>query len=210
MVKRTGQAKPVIGLLGAPGSGKSFVAGLFAREGAAVIDADRLAREAMDEPAVRAELVRWWGDDVLDAAGQVDRRAVGAKVFKDAAALKRLESLVHPRVHAGRRRLRSAYEADASVRAIVEDCPLLLETGLDGECDVLVYVDAPLTVRRQRVLASRGWTEEELARREKNQWPLDRKRGRADYVIDNGAGELPAQEHVRRVLSRILQRTEPA
>ena len=197
--------KPVIGLMGAPGSGKSFIAQLFAEQGAAVIDADALAREAMAEPQVRKQLVAWWGRDILDAEGHVDRRAVGAKVFEDDEALRRLETLVHPRVHARRNELRAKHEADPAVQAIVEDCPLLLETGLDRACDVLVYVEAPYAVRAARVRQQRGWSAAELERREKNQAPLDTKRARADDVIDNGAGRASAREQVRRVLSRVLQ-----
>ncbi|MFA9477521.1 dephospho-CoA kinase [Phycisphaerales bacterium AB-hyl4] len=202
--------KPVIGLLGAPGSGKSFVAKVFQEHGAGVIDADRLAREALDEPTVRETLRQWWGDAVIDEHGRVDRRAVGERVFDDPAALRRLEAVVHPRVHAGRAAMRAKYEADPGVRAIVEDCPLLLEQGLDGDCDVLVFVDAPQAVREARVRERRGWSSAELARREKNQASLDIKRERADHIVNNGAERLLAYEQARRVLSQILQPSEPA
>lgn len=202
--------KPIIGLLGAPGSGKSFVARTFAEQGAGVIDADRLARQALEEPAVREALRQWWGDAVFDAAGRVDRQAVGARVFEDAAALRRLESVVHPRVKAGRAALRDRYAVDRSVVAIVEDSPLLLEQGLDRECDVLVFVDAPRAVREQRVGETRGWSSAELARREKNQAPLDIKRDRADYVVNNSVERQLAHEQARRVLSQILQSSESA
>ena len=139
----SGINKPVIGLLGAPGSGKSYVAKLLQQEGAAVIDADEIARDILDSPEVRDTLVEWWGDDTLQADGRVKRSAVGAIVFDDPDALGRLESLIHPRVNARRGELRELYRADESVVAIVEDCPLLLERELDGDCDVLIYVDVP-------------------------------------------------------------------
>ena len=75
--------KPVLGLLGAPGSGKSTVARAFADLGCGVIDADRLAHEALQSQPVRDQLAQWWGDDVLDDAGRVDRSAVGKIVFAD-------------------------------------------------------------------------------------------------------------------------------
>ncbi|MEX0653428.1 MAG: dephospho-CoA kinase [Phycisphaeraceae bacterium] len=202
--------KPVIGLLGAPGSGKSFVARLFEREGAAVIDADRLARETLDEPAVREQVRQWWGPGVLDADGRIDRKALGAIVFDNPEALHQLESLVHPRVHERRQALREQHGADPAVRAIVEDSPLLLEQGVDAECDVLVFVDASRAVREQRVRETRGWSSAELDRREKNQASLDMKRNRADYVLDNGVGEPLVREQARHALSQILQRIEPA
>ncbi len=202
--------KPVIGLLGAPGSGKSAVAGHFARLGCAVIDADALAHEALNEPEVRHELLQWLGPAALDPAGRVERKAVGARVFDDPDALKRLESIIHPRVHARRAARRAALADDPAVKAIVEDTPLLLEAGLDRECDVLVYVDAPRAVRLARLREHRGWDAQELDRREKKQASLDTKRSRADHVIDNSASEARAQAQVRRVLSLILHEREQA
>lgn len=196
--------KPVIGLLGAPGSGKSLVARQLQQLGCAVIDADEIARQALDEPAVRDQLVTWWGSEVLDAAGKVSRQAVGAIVFKNPEQLAKLEALTHPRVHARRSALRKQFQADPAVKAIVEDCPLLLEKQLEGDCDVLVYVDAPRAVRLQRVKQTRGWSEAELLGREKNQWPLDTKRSRADYVVSNHAAESDTLAQVRSVLSQIL------
>lgn len=195
--------KPVIGLLGAPGAGKSAAAHHFATLGCAVIDADILAKEALEEPEVRERIVEWWGPGMLNGQGRVDRKRLADVVFNDDSALKRLESLTHPRVHAKRAELRQKYEADPAVKAIVEDCPLLLETELDQEMDVLVFVDAPPAVRQQRLRASRGWSAGEIDRREKNQLPLDTKRARADYVVNNGASERICIEEVTRVLSLI-------
>lgn len=203
-------AKPVIGLLGAPGAGKSFVAERFRELGCAVIDADQLARDALQEPAVRDQLVQWWGATVLDERGAVDRAAVGRIVFDDAEALRRLEGLTHPRVKQARAALRQRYEHDPAVAAIVEDSPLLLEKGLDAECDVLVLVDAPREVRLARLEQERGWSAAELERREKNQYPLDKKRARADHVVSNHAGAGDVTDQVRRVLSLILQQRDQA
>lgn len=200
--------KPVIGLLGAPGSGKSYVARRFEALGCAVIDADVLAREALQEPAVRDRLVEWWGERVLDGAEGVDRRAVGRIVFNDREALAALEGLTHPRVGAKRRALRERYQADPAVVAIVEDSPLLMEKGLDAEVGVLVFVEAPWAERLARVRAERGWDEAELARREKNQSPLDTKRRRADYVVQNHKGVSDVLSQVRRVLFLILHRPD--
>ncbi|QDU72106.1 dephospho-CoA kinase [Mucisphaera calidilacus] len=197
-------SQPVIGLMGAPGSGKSEVARALTGEGCAVIDADVLAREALEHPEVVAVLRSWLGEGVVDGEGRVDRGAVGAVVFGDEASRRRLEGLIHPRVHAERARLRSGYVGDPGVVAIVEDCPLLLETGLDGECDVLVFVDAPRSVREERVYRTRGWSAAELALREGAQIGLDIKRERADYVIVNDADPEHCRVQSRRVLSQIL------
>jgi len=198
--------KPVIGLLGAPGSGKSTVAGEFARQGAGVIDADALSREAMQSSEVRDQLVAWWGEAILAADGSVDRRAVSQRVFGDREALKALEGLIHPRVKARRRAIRQQLLEDPAVAAIVEDSPLLMEAGLDAECDALVLVDAPHDQRLSRLAAQRGWSAQELTRRENQQMSLDTKRRRADYVISNYGDEAACRAEARRVFSLLLHR----
>lgn len=200
------QKKPVIGLAGGIGSGKSLVARMLAEEGCGVIDADALARQVLQEPDVICTLVDWWGRDILNPDGSVNRGAVGRIVFANEQERKRLEGLVHPRVHAGRVRLRARYEEDPAIRAIVEDAPLLYEVGLDEQCDVVIFVAASPEKRLERVRRSRGWSEEELHRRESQQLPLDFKASRADYVIDNDGNELETKSHVRRVLSEIFHR----
>ncbi len=195
----------VIGLLGAPGSGKSLVARQFARLGCGIVDADALARAALEDPEVVERLRQWWGDAVLDANGRPDRKAVAGVVFGQPDELARLESLIHPRVARGRAALHACLQADPSIVAIVEDTPLLLEKQLEGVCDVLVYVDAPREVRLARVAATRGWAEADLLAREKNQLPLDIKRNRSDHILDNSGDEAQASEQARRLLSLILQ-----
>ncbi len=201
--------KPVIGLIGGIGSGKSLVARCLAQFGCAVIDADALAREALQSLDVRRQLTAWWGPDVLDGEGRVDREAVAARVFEDESQLRRLEGLIHPKVHQQRQHLRAQHQADPSVVAIVEDCPLLIEAGLDGACDAIIFVRASRPVRLRRVAEDRGWSPEELARREKRQAPLDIKARRADYVIDNDAGVDQCCAQARRVLSQITQQGVP-
>lgn len=195
---------PTIGLMGAPGSGKSLVAGQMASLGCVVIDADALANDVLQDQDVKCQIVGWWGADVLSPDGRIDPAKVARIVFADAAALKRLESLIHPKVHAQAEERREQALARGGTRAIVEDCPLLLETGLDKECDALILVEASFETRLDRVRSGRGWGPQELRRREKSQTPLDIKRRRADYVISNEAGEAHCLEQTRRVLSQII------
>ena len=194
------QPIPVIGLLGGPGAGKSYLAGLFEQLGGKVIDADTIAREALELPEVRATLVEWWGPDILTADGRIDRPAVGRRVFEAPGELARLESLIHPRVNAKRQELREQYRSDPAVTAIIEDCPLLLERGLNDDGDVLVFVEASRETREKRVLETREWSAAELDRREKNQLPLDIKRGRADYVFDSEADPIALATQAREIL----------
>lgn len=192
----------VIGLAGGIGAGKSHVAKVLGDLGCVVSDSDALAKAALQEPGVRGELAAWWGPGVLDDQGRVDRARVGAIVFADPAQRRRLEALVHPRVHAAR--ARQMQEARArGAPALVIDAPLLFEAGVDAECDAVVFVECPAPVRRERVRA-RGWTDDELARREAAQLPLEEKRRRCRFVIDNDPArtDLPAQ--ARRVLDEVL------
>ena len=196
---------PALGLLGAPGAGKSHAARAFAQLGAAVIDADALARAALNDPEVAQALAAWWGPDVLAARGSVDRAAVARRVFGDtqaaAANRARLEGLIHPRVNAARAAAFDRHRADPAVTAVIEDCPLLLERGLEGGCDALILIDTPRAVRLERVARGRGWDEAELVRREKSQLPLDTKRRRADYVLDGTAEPSVMLDACRRILA---------
>ena len=196
--------KPVIGIVGGIGSGKSFVAQLFAEMGAKVISSDEQVSSAYRDPAVLATLRKWWGEQVIAPDGSVNRKAIAQRVFNDPAQLKRLEELIHPMVNEARQRAMAAAANDPTIMAFVWDTPLLLETGLDKQCDAVVFVDAPLDQRAARVGQNRGWDAAELARRENSQWGLDRKRKISDYVISNTADAGFARGQVKDVLSRIM------
>lgn len=197
-------AKPIIGLAGGIGAGKTCVARILEVLGAAVIDSDRLAHEELNDPGVIATLKQWWGDSILLASGDIDRGAVGGIVFGNAVELARLERLLYPRIERRRQELMAFYEGDERVKAIVVDAPKLYEAGVDKVCDIVVYVDADQPARFSRVAASRGWTKEELARREKLQNPLDAKKANADYVVTNSSSIEELRIQVERVFSSVL------
>lgn len=192
--------KPILGLMGAPGSGKSTIARYFAELGCGVIDADRLAHGAIQTPQAKDKLRAWWGGHVFDELGEVNRTAVGQIVFNDRDELRRLEELIHPIVHQGRATQRQALMAGPAVVAIVEDCPLLLESKLDQQCDATVFIDCPGSVRYERLLQSRGWDRAEVQKREESQLPLDIKRQSADYVILNDGPVEGIRSQVEQVL----------
>ncbi len=195
-------SKPIIGLAGGIGSGKTEVARILAGLGCVVADSDATARQALREPAFRETLVGWWGEDILDANGEIDRAAVASIAFGDPHERRRLEALVHPRVAARRRELFDAAPPEAP--ALVIDAPLLFEAGLDAECDAVIFVDADEAIRRQRVAGSRGWEAAETDRREESQLPLDQKRARADYILRNNGELSELTAGVRHLLRTIV------
>ena len=192
--------KPIIGVVGGIGSGKSFVAGLLAERGGWLIPADQLGHEALlHEPCKRA-LVARWGNRILKPTGDIDRRALGAIVFADEAERKALEAVVFPyideRIHA------EIAKANASPHAkfTILDAAILLETGWDQHCDKIVFVDTPRAERLKRLQSQRGWTEAELDRREAAQMPLDEKRRRADAVLNNAGEPSSLDAEIDRML----------
>jgi dephospho-CoA kinase len=200
--------KPVIGIAGGIGSGKSYIASLFGQLGCFVVNSDEQVTETYRDPAVKETLRHWWGDEVIGADGQVNRRFIAGKVFSNVAERRRLEALIHPLVNAARRRVMTVAGANPKVVAFVWDTPLLFEASLNLQCDAVVFIDAPVSLRLQRVRQTRNWTEQELISRENSQWPLDRKREISDYVIRNtadvGHARGPIKGQVKDVLSRIL------
>lgn len=203
------RGKPIIGLVGGIGSGKSHVAGLFAQLGCLVIDSDAQVREAYELPEVRATLRAWWGDAV-DVNGQVNRPEIARRVFSDEGERKRLEGLLHPLVARLRDALMERHAADPAVLAYVWDTPLLVETGLYRECDVVVFVDTPAEERLERVMRDRGWSRQQWEEREKTQAALDIKRKVAKYMVRNTARADDVRSQVRSVLSQILEMRESA
>ena len=198
------RGKLVVGLAGGIGAGKSTVARILAENGLAIIDSDRLNHEELGRPEVVETLVRWFGSEVLGSEGSLRREAVSEIVFNDAGQRARLEALLHPRIARRREELIAAAEADPEVRAVVLDSPLLFEAGLNRLCDVVIFVDAPADQRAARLAAGRGWSNQELYKREKSQQPLDSKRARADYTIDNNSGLDHLRSKVERLLSGLL------
>lgn len=196
--------KPVIGLAGGIGAGKSSVARVLESLGAMVIDSDRQCHAELDDPEVAAMLRRWWGDAVCGPGGEVDRQALAGIVFDKPAELARLEGLLYPRLARRREELLAAYEADPRVQAIVLDSPKLFEAGLNELCDAVIFVDASWSVRARRLAETRGWSEETLQKRENLLKPLDMKRALADHVVVNHSSVAALRSQVERVFSSML------
>ncbi len=198
-----------VGLTGNIASGKSTVVDLFRKWGSTVIDADVLAREAQAPgSAVLAAIARRFGADVL-SKGELDRAALRAKVIGDDAALADLNSIVHPAVQQRRLELqRIASERGDAI--VVNDIPLLFEVLNPQQFDVLVLVDAPVALRRTRLRALRGLSNEDADRMISAQMPAERKRPLSQYVIEN-AGTVPELERrAQEVFAELRKRAARA
>jgi dephospho-CoA kinase len=175
----------LVGLTGGIASGKSTFAARLRERGAAVLDADALAREAVAQgsPGL-AEVVQAFGPDVLAPDGALDRKRVGERVFADPAARARLERIVHPRVRAAMREAVGRLAA-AGAEVAFYDVPLLYEAGVDREVDLVVVVWAPRAVQLARLAARDGLRGAAAEARLAAQLPLDEKAARADAVVAN-------------------------
>ncbi len=193
--------KPVIGLLGGMGSGKSTVAAALIQRGGRLISGDALGHEALRQPDVREQLIRRWGRDILDAQGDVNRRKVAGLVFDDETERRVLEALVFPWIERRFREEIAAADADPQVAFVVLDAAIMLEAGWNNVCDILVYIDAPRELRLRRLAEQRGWNEREVAARERAQMPLTDKASRADYALDNSG----SPEDVARQVDDLLR-----
>lgn len=196
--------KPVIGLAGGVGSGKSLIGRQFVELGCVLFNADTVAKDQYKKAEIKQQLVSWWGEDVIRPDGGVDLKKVGALVFGDQAERERLEGLIHPLVDAERKIFIERANKDEQVKGIVLDVPLLFEVGVDRQCDAVVFVDTALETRIERVISSRGWDREELIKREKNQFALDMKRQAADYIVDNNSSVSESFAQVENVFKQIL------
>jgi len=176
----------VIGLLGGIAGGKTTVAGMFEDLGAAVLDADDVAHEELQRPETKARIREEWGEAPFAEDGSVSRSRLARIAFADRASVERLNAIMHPPILKTLREKIAQIRRDRSSPAIVCDVALLKESGATDLCDVFVFVEARDEERRRRACRQRGWSPDELARRERFQMPLTRKRGAADYVVHNG------------------------
>jgi len=197
----------LIGIAGGIASGKSTVAQMFCKLGARLLDADRAGHEVLQQPEVVAEIRRRWGEKMLTADGTVDRRAVAQVVFTDPQALAALEQLTHPRI----RELLEAQIAEfrrEGAQVVLLDAALMFKAGWHRQCDKVVFVDAPRSVRLERA-ASRGWSPEDFAAREAAQTPLDVKRAAADFIIDNRGALEETRQQVKEVWDAVRGEGSP-
>ena len=179
--------KPVIGILGGIGSGKSTVAAEFGKLGCGVIDADEIAHKLLEKKGVKEKIIALFGP-VQDSAGKIERKKLAEIVFADADKLASLTKILHPFVLARTEQLINQYNQENQVKAIVLDMPLLMEVGWEKRCDRLIFVDCERLLRVQRMREMGLFDENKIKIRENFQISLDNKAAIAENTINNNSG----------------------
>jgi dephospho-CoA kinase len=203
---------PVVGLIGGIGSGKSEAARALAGLGAFILDADAIGHVLLEQSPCRDRVLERFGENILEPFGEygarraIDRRALGAVVFSNPGSLRDLEAILHPAMRKTFERAISRESRRGRVTAVVLDAAILYEAGWDTLCDSVVFVDAPPEARLARLEASRGWSAEGLAAREKVQGPLEEKRRQADHLLSNDGTLERFQSEIEALWPMLLAR----
>jgi dephospho-CoA kinase len=189
----------LLGLTGSIGMGKSTTAGLFREAGVPVYDADATVHMIYEGEAAPAVEAAFPGTTV---DGKVDRQKLSARVLNDAAAMKRLEQIVHPMLRAHQQAFLDAAERSGTPVAVL-DVPLLFETGGESRVDAIVVVTTAPDIQRQRILERPMMTPEKLDAILARQLPDAEKRRRADFVVDTSHGIEPVRRQIGDILRQL-------
>ena len=189
----------VLGLTGSLGMGKSSTAKMFADEGVPVHDADAAVHRLYDAEATPLIEAAFPG---TTEGGKVNRDKLAQRVLGDAAAIKKLEAIVHPLVRNAEERFLVEAERKGATIAVL-DIPLLFETGGGNRCDAVIVVSAPSDVQRARAFERPGMTEQKFAAILAKQMSDAEKRKRADFVVDTSRGFDAARSQVRDILAHV-------
>jgi dephospho-CoA kinase len=196
--------KPIIGILGGIGSGKSTVTCEFVKLGCKAIDADRIVHQLLEQEPVKKQIAVSFGDSILDSAGKIDRTKLADIVFSDGNKLSLLNSIIHPLVLARAGELIEQYKSEQGVKAIVLDMPLLVEVGWEKLCDKLVFVDCKPQIRAERAKKAGVFSKNQLKIRENFQISLDKKQNITDNTIDNNSDFPALVRQVANVFTEIM------
>ena len=200
---------PLVGIVGGVGAGKSSVVRNVKSLRLHFIDADRIGHEQLAVAEIKEQIVKVFGTQVLDSSGSIIRPNLAAKVFGDSPEnqqrRQQLNSIVHPAIRSEIRRQINAAPQD--VDAIILDAALLLEAGWADECDAVIFIDTSLEQRQKRVAETRGWSVEELQRREASQLSLEEKRRRSNFCVDNSGKISVAAHQMEQALMKIIAQT---
>lgn len=204
-ILRKGLATMLVGLTGGIASGKSTVADLIRQAGAQVIDADRIAREvvAPGEPAWRA-IQQVFGDAVLLPDDTIDRKLLGSMVFNDPVLRRRLEEIVHPHVRSQIDARVVRYRKIDPQAVIVQDVPLLIETGIQARFSDIILVYVPAEMQLHRLIRRDGISQAEAQARLDAQMPIEAKRKWATIIVDNSGSLEDTENQVRKIYDELV------
>ncbi len=198
--------KPIIGILGGICSGKSTVAGEFAKLGCEVINADKIAHALLEKEEIKNKIINLFGEAAIERGGKIDSKKLADIVFADTEKLGLLNNIIHPLVLSRAEELIGQFNRQNQVKAIVLDMPLLAEVGWDKRCDKIIFVDCE---RRNRVTRAKKvgfFDENQLKIREKSQISLDKKVSIADNLIDNNSSLAALAKQVTKIFSCIMNK----
>ena len=196
--------KPIIGILGGIGSGKSTVAAEFAKLGCKVIDADKIAHQLLDQDTIKQKVLNLCGEKILGVNSKIDHAKLADIVFNDPDKLSQLNSILHPVVLTQIQQLIDTYDQQPETKAIVLDIPLLLEIDWGKKCKKLIFVKCDDKIRAERFKKRRLFDKNQLKIRENFQISLDKKINIADNIIDNNSGFSALVKQVADVFSDIV------
>lgn len=184
---------------------------MLAERGAQVLDADAIGHVLLDQNPARDQVIARFGTDVIQRdsppeSPTIDRKLLGAIVFSEEASRKALEAILHPRMRQTFEKAIGRAARRRQVPLVVLDAAVLYEARWHELCDVVVFVDVPDEVRLARVRETRGWSAETLAAREAAQMPLDAKRSRVDFVIENAGDEAALEAAVHSLWDKLTRR----
>ncbi len=171
--------------MGAIGSGKSTVAAELAKLGCAVIDADRMAKDLLNNEDVKKLFKNRFGSGIFDKNNKIDKKKFSQAVFSNVESVKAVNDVIHPRVLEETEKLIKQYCLRPDIKAIVLDMPLLAEVGWEKRCDKLIFVRCDEKIRLERAQKKGILDENELKKRENFQISLDKKLAMAQYIVEN-------------------------
>ena len=188
----------IVGITGGIGSGKSFITGIFKQLGAELIDADKLCHALLNEKIICKQVTDIWPTVLNHTSGKIDRKKLGRIVFENKEVIEQLNEILHPVVISQMKKKLAGIRRKKREVAVI-DAALLEESNLSHMCSVIVFVETGIEQRERRCKESRNWNKEEVSRREIFQLPLETKKKRATFIINNNNSQKETIKQAKKV-----------